>query len=87
LVVQSIVSYRSVDAARRFFDESTKRWANCTKHRVDIRLNDQPLPVWVSGDLTATDSRLTMPYTRGSGLQTRSPDRMLADGIVAKLPT
>jgi len=78
LVVQSVVSYRGVDAARRFFDESANRWANCTNHRVNIRLNDQPLPAWLSGDLTATNSRLTMPYVRGSGVQTRSCQRALA---------
>lgn len=78
LVVQSIVSYRSTDAARRFFDESANRWANCANHRVNIRLNDRPLPAWLSGDLTATDTRLTMPYVRGSGPQTRSCERALA---------
>lgn len=78
LVVQSIVSYRSSDAARRFFGESANRWANCTNHRVNIRLNDQPLPAWLSGDLTATDNRLTMPYVRGSGSAIRSCERALA---------
>ena len=69
LVVQSVVLYRSADAAKRFFAESAGRWGKCTNHRVNIRLNDQLLPAWRSGDLTATDSRLTMPYVRGSGNQ------------------
>jgi serine/threonine-protein kinase len=78
LVVQSVVLYRSAEAAQRFFSESAGRWAHCTNHRVNIRLNDQPLPAWRSGDLTATDSKLTMPYVRGSGSQIRSCQRALA---------
>ena len=78
LVVQSVVLYRSAEAAQRFFTESADRWGKCTNHRVNIRLNDQPLPAWRSGDLTATDSRLTMPYVRGRGPQTRSCERALA---------
>jgi hypothetical protein len=78
LVVQSVVSYPSVEAARRFFDQSSDRWAKCSNHRVNIRLNDQPLPAWRSGDLTATDNELTLPYVRGSASQTRSCQRALA---------
>lgn len=77
LVVQSIVSYRSDEAAQAFFDQSAQRWANCTNHRVNIRLNDQPLPAWLSGQLTATPNSLTMPYVRGSGPQIRSCQRAL----------
>ena len=58
LVVQSVVSYRSPRAAQRFFTASADRWAKCTNHRVNIRLNDQPLPAWRSGDLSASSSRL-----------------------------
>ena len=83
LVVQSIVSYRTVDAARGFFTDSTDRWSKCTNHNVNIRLNEKPLPAWKSGDLTKTDTRLSMPYTRGSGDQTRSCQRDLS--IVANL--
>jgi serine/threonine-protein kinase len=78
LVVQSVVSYRTAEAARDFFTESGERWSKCTNHHVNIRLNDQPLPAWLSGDLTQTDSELSMPYTRGSGDQTRSCQRALA---------
>jgi serine/threonine-protein kinase len=78
LVVQSVVSYRSPEAAQRFFDQSAGRWEHCSNHRVNIRLNDQPLPAWLSGDLTASPSRLTMPYVRGSGEQIRSCQRALA---------
>jgi hypothetical protein len=78
LVVQSVVLYRSAQDAQRFFTESADRWAHCTNHRVNIRLNDQPLPAWLSGDLTASDSKLTMPYVRGSGAQIRSCQRALA---------
>jgi serine/threonine-protein kinase len=78
LVVQSVVSYRSADAAQRFFAQSADRWAKCTNHRVNIRLNDQPLPAWLSGDLSATDRRLAMPYVRGSDPVIRSCERALA---------
>jgi hypothetical protein len=41
------------------------------------------LPKWVSGDLTKTDNRLALPYTRSSGDQTRSCQRVLQ--VVANL--
>lgn len=78
LVVQSVVSYRTADAAREFFTESTDRWSKCTNHNVNIQLNGQALPAWKSGDLTKTDNRLAMPYTRGAGDQTRSCQRVLS---------
>jgi serine/threonine-protein kinase len=78
LVVQSVVSYRTADAAREFFAQSADRWSKCTNHHVNIRLNDQPLPAWLSGDLTKSDTELSMPFTRGSGDQTRSCQRALA---------
>ncbi len=78
LVVQSVVSYRTADAAKKFFTESTDRWAKCTNHNVNIQLNGQTLPGWKSGDLTKTDNQLAMPYTRTSGDQTRSCHRALA---------
>ena len=78
LVMQSVVRYDTAEAAQRFFADSAGRWAHCTNHRVNIRLNDQPLPAWLSGDLTASDSELTMPYVRGSGARIRSCQRALA---------
>jgi serine/threonine-protein kinase len=78
LVVQSVVSYRTADGARDFFTQSVDRWSKCTNHHVNIRLNDQPLPAWLSGDLTTIDTRLSMPVTRGVGNQTRSCQRVLA---------
>ncbi|MDT5194123.1 MAG: hypothetical protein QOH20_877 [Mycobacterium sp.] len=83
LVVQSVVSYRTAEGAREFFTQSVDRWSKCTNHHVNIRLNDQPLPAWLSGDLTKTDTELSMPFTRGSGEQTRSCQRFL--GVVANL--
>jgi hypothetical protein len=77
LVVQSVVSYRTADAARTFLTESTDRWSKCSNHNVNIQLNGQSLPAWHSGDLTRTDTRLAMPYTRGTGDQTRSCQRVL----------
>jgi serine/threonine-protein kinase len=78
LVVQSIVSYRTADAAKEFLTESTDRWSKCADHTVNIQLNGQTLPGWRSGDLTKTDTRLVMPYTRTSGDQIRSCQRALA---------
>jgi hypothetical protein len=73
LVVQSVVSFRPTDAAKEFFTESTDRWSKCTNHNVNIKLNGQTLPAWRSGDLTKTDTRVAIPYTRGAGDQ--RPDR------------
>ena len=78
LVVQSIVSYRTADGAREFFTESTDRWSKCSNHTLNIQLNGQTLPKWVSGELTKTDTRLALPYTRGTGEATRSCQRVLA---------
>jgi hypothetical protein len=78
LVVQSVVSYRTADSAREFFAESTDRWSKCTNHNVNIQLNGQVLPAWRSGDLTKTETELAMPYTRGTGDQTRSCQRVLS---------
>jgi hypothetical protein len=78
LVVQSVVSYRTADAAREFFTESTDRWSKCANHKLNIQLNGQALPAWHSGDLTKTDTRLALPYTRGTGDQTRSCQRVLS---------
>jgi hypothetical protein len=83
LVVQSIVSYRTADGAKEFFTESTDRWSKCANHTLNIQLNGQALPKWVSGDLTKTDTRLALPYTRGTGDQTRSCQRVLS--LVANL--
>jgi hypothetical protein len=78
LVVQSVVSYRTADAAKEFFTESTDRWSKCTNHNVNIKLNGQTLPAWRSGELTKTDTRLAIPYIRGAGDQTRSCQHVLS---------
>lgn len=78
LVVESVVSFRTSDGAQAFLDDSADRWSKCTNHRVNISLNGRALPKWFSGDLTRTDSQLSMPYTRGEGDQTRSCQRVLA---------
>jgi PknH-like extracellular domain len=78
LVVQSVVSYTTIDGARGFFTDSTGRWSKCANHNVNIQLNGQPLPAWRSGDLTKTGTRLAIPYTRGSGDQTRSCQHVLS---------
>jgi len=78
LVVQSVVSYRTGDAAREFLTESTDRWSKCTNHNVNIQLNGLALPAWHSGELTKTDTRLSIPYTRGAGDKTRSCEHVLS---------
>jgi hypothetical protein len=77
LVVQSVVSYRTADGARQFLTESADRWSKCSNHTLNIQLNGQTLPGWRSGDLTKTDTRLALPYTRTSGDQVRSCQRVL----------
>ena len=77
LVVQSVVSYRTADGARQFLTESSDRWSKCSNHTLNIQLNGQTLPGWRSGDLTKTDTRLALPYTRTSGDQIRSCQRVL----------
>ena len=62
--MQSVVNYPSTDAAREFFDRSSDRWSKCTNHNVNITLNGQPLPKWHSGELTKTDTELSIPFTR-----------------------
>jgi len=78
LVVQSVVSYRTGDAAWEFFRESMDRWSKCTNHNVNIQLNGQALPAWHSGELTKTATRLSIPYTRGAGDKTRSCEHVLS---------
>ncbi|OBC15996.1 hypothetical protein A5784_28315 [Mycobacterium sp. 852013-50091_SCH5140682] len=78
LVVQSVVIFPSAQDATDFLNQSADRWSKCTNHHVNITLNGQPLPRWTSGDLTKTDSELTMPFTRVNGDQTRACQRALA---------
>ena len=77
-VVQSVVSFPSAEAARAFLAASSDRWSKCTNHRLNITINDQRQPAWMSGDLNKTDTVLTIPVTRGSGDQFRSCQRILA---------
>ena len=77
LAVQSAVTYRTADAAQAFFNDSADRWSKCADHTVNIRLNEQVLPKWVSGNLDKTGTRLAMPYTRTDGDQVRSCQRAL----------
>lgn len=83
LVVQSVVSYTTADGAKGFFTDSAGRWSKCANHNVNIQLNGQMLPAWHSGELTKTDTRLAIPYTRGQGDQTRSCQRVLS--VIANL--
>lgn len=78
IVVQSVVSFPSPQTARKFFTDSADRWSKCTNHRLNIAVAGAPSPGWQSGDLSKTDTELTMPITRQSGDQTRSCQRVLA---------
>jgi hypothetical protein len=84
LVVQSVVNYPSTDAAREFFDQSSDRWSKCTNHNVNITLNGRLLPKWRSGELTKSDSRLTIPFTRGDTGGVDACQRVLsvADNVI-----
>ncbi|MUL83476.1 MULTISPECIES: sensor domain-containing protein [unclassified Mycolicibacterium] len=78
LLVQSVVIFPSAQDADDFLNQSADRWSKCTNHHVNITLNGEPLPRWTSGDLTKTDSELTLPFTRVNGDQTRACQRALA---------
>jgi hypothetical protein len=78
LAVQSVISYPSPGAAKAFFSESADRWSKCTNHKVNITLNNQPLPKWLSGVLDRTPTRLSMPISRGVGDHGRSCQHVLA---------
>jgi hypothetical protein len=78
LLVQSVVILPSTQDATDFVSQSADRWSKCTNHHVNITLNGEPLPKWTSGDLTKTDSELTLPFTRVNGAQTRACQRALA---------
>lgn len=77
LAVQSVVSFPTEQAAQEFFDASADRWAKCVNHHVNITLNDQRLPKWLSGDLVRSEHRLTMPIARGVGAESRSCQHVL----------
>jgi hypothetical protein len=77
-VVQSVVTYPSAGAAQKFFTDSAGRWSNCVNHRLNIAIGGAPSPGWQSGELSKTDTELTMPVTRQTGDQTRSCQRVLA---------
>jgi hypothetical protein len=78
LVVQSVVSFPSAEAATAFFADSSGRWSKCTNHRLNIAAGAQPATAWMSGELTKTDTDLTIPVTRQAGDQVRRCQRILA---------
>ncbi len=81
IVVQSVALYDSAQSATDFLAQSAARWSECTNHRVNITLNDKPLPRWRSGDLDQTDTRLSIPITRTSGDRIHSCEHVLAASI------
>ncbi|MDY6997510.1 MAG: sensor domain-containing protein [Actinomycetota bacterium] len=76
--VQAVVRYDTAAAARTFLARSATRWSECTNHRVNITVNDRPLPRWRSGELEQTDTRLSIPFTRTKGGRTHSCRHVLA---------
>lgn len=76
LVVQAVVNYPSADAAKKFYTASAERWSKCTNHKVNMTVNGQRMGTWTFGDLTRTDTELTMHFARGSG--NRSCQRALS---------
>jgi hypothetical protein len=81
LAVQSVVYYPTAEAAGDFFAQSADRWSKCVNHHVNITLNDQPLPKWLSGDLGKTDTQLAMPITRGEGAEVRACQHVLERAV------
>jgi hypothetical protein len=81
LAVQSVVYYPTAEAAADFFTQSSDRWSKCVNHHVNITLNDQPLPKWLSGDLGKTDTQLAMPITRGEGAEVRACQHVLQRAV------
>lgn len=75
MVVQAVASYPSPGAAKAFFADSADRWSKCTNHHVNMTVNDQPQPKLFFGNLTKTDTELSMPITRGDE---RSCQRVLS---------
>jgi hypothetical protein len=78
LVVQSVASFPSASVAAAFFTDSSDRWSKCTNHRLNIAAGAQPPTAWTSGELTKTDTDLTIPVTRQAGDQVRQCQRVLA---------
>jgi hypothetical protein len=76
MVVQAVVSYPATVAAQAFFSESADRWSKCTNHHVNMTVNDQPQRKLFFGNLTKTDTELSMPVTRGAN--ERSCQRVLS---------
>ena len=76
LVVQTVVSYPSADAAKKFFVESADRWSNCSNHTVNMNSTGHPQTTLKFGSLTKTDTELTMPLSSTGG--GRSCQRVLA---------
>ena len=70
LVVQAAVSYPAADAANAFFAESAQRWSKCTNHHVNMTVNGQPQPKLFFGNLTKTDTELSIPVIRGENERT-----------------
>ena len=59
-VDQVVFNYASADAAKQFFVLSADRWSKCTNHKVNMNVNNQQMPTVSFGQLTRTDTKLTM---------------------------
>jgi hypothetical protein len=64
LAVQAVVLYPSADDAKKFFAASSDRWSKCTNHRVNLSINSGPTTTYMFGDLTKSDTQLSMPINQ-----------------------
>ena len=77
LAVQSVVFYPTAEAASDFFAQSADRWSKCTNHHVNITLNDQPLPKWLSGNLGTHQYPTCDADHQGEGAEVRACQHVL----------
>jgi hypothetical protein len=77
-VIQGVASYPGPDASGAFFAASADRWSKCTNHHVNMTLNGQKLPKLFFGNLTKTDTELSIPVIEGEGDGQRSCQRVLS---------
>jgi hypothetical protein len=64
MAVQAVVLFPSADDAKKFFVASSDRWSKCTNHRVNLSINGGPATTYLFGELTKTDTRMSMPINQ-----------------------
>jgi hypothetical protein len=81
-VVQAGTVYPTAGAATAFLAASADRWSKCTKHTVNITVNDGPRTTFRFGDLDKTQSRLTMSFTRNATERSCQRALSVVDNVV-----